>query len=344
MPAMPRSRAIWKACAGRCRSTRPRGIDMLRGQRDEALARRDALRARLHALPPAAAGEALDLASARQALGEAEAAAEHAGNAWAEAGARRTRRQPAPRCCNRRPRPAGPRCCRPRASRSGRSGQGGWPRRAAIMICWRGGWARPRRRWDGQRPALIEQDALRFEQSAALERERSSAGTARCCNCRASWTRPARKAWANGCPRPRPIASGCNVAATSWIGARRHGLAVAAAELIARGRHPAAAGAAGAPAASLPWAVVPRSGAAPGRCLAARRLAARRRRGRAGQPEFRHPRAAGHPGALRLRRPVAGGGASDAAGAGRCTGSRRRGPPRLHEAGACSMPRHATRS
>ena len=125
----------------------PKGIDMLRGQRDEALARRDALRARLHALPPAAAGEALDLASARQALGEAEAAAEHAGNAWAEAGARRTRRQPAPRCCNRRPRPAGPRCCRPSASRSGRSGQGGWPRRAAIMICWRGGWARPRRRW-----------------------------------------------------------------------------------------------------------------------------------------------------------------------------------------------------
>ena len=56
--------------------------------------------------------------------------------------------------------------------------------------------------------------------------------------------------------------------------------------------------------------------------------------GRAGQPEFRHPRAAGHPGALRLRRPVAGGGASGAAGAGRCTGSRRRGPPRLHEAGA----------
>ena len=124
----------------------PKGIDMLRGQRDEALARRDALRARLHCRRPP---PARPWTSPRR------------GRPWARRrlppntrampgprpGARRTRRQPAPRCCNRRPRPAGPRCCRPSASRSGRSGQGGWPRRAAIMICWRGGWARPRRRW-----------------------------------------------------------------------------------------------------------------------------------------------------------------------------------------------------
>ena len=74
---------------------------------------------------------------------------------------------------------------------------------------------------DGQRPALIEQDALRFEQSAALEREAQQPARRDAAIAGASWTRPARKAWANGCPRPRPIASGCNVAATSWIGARR---------------------------------------------------------------------------------------------------------------------------
>lgn len=125
----------------------PKGIDMLRGQRDEALARRDALRARLHALPPAAAGEAWTSPRRGRPWARRRLPPNTRAMPGPRPGARRTRRQPAPRCCNRRPRPAGPRCCRPSASRSGRSGQGGWPRRAAIMICWRGGWARPRRRW-----------------------------------------------------------------------------------------------------------------------------------------------------------------------------------------------------
>ena len=38
------------------------------------------------------------------------------------------------------------------------------------MICWRTATGRTEAALDGQRPALIEQDALRFEQSAALER------------------------------------------------------------------------------------------------------------------------------------------------------------------------------
>ena len=74
--------------------------------------------------PPAAAGE-LDLASARQALSEAEAAAEHAGNAWAEtrraADAEATRAQ----MLQSQATASGPRCCRPSASRSGRNAQGG---------------------------------------------------------------------------------------------------------------------------------------------------------------------------------------------------------------------------
>ncbi len=149
----------------------PKGIDMLRGQRDEALARRDALRARLHALPPAAAGEALDLASARQALGEAEAAAEHAGNAWAEArraaDAEATRAQMLQsQATASRTALLSPERVAQRQERAGRLAE---TRSHHDLLARRLGEAEAA--LDGQRPALIEQDALRFEQSAALERE-----------------------------------------------------------------------------------------------------------------------------------------------------------------------------
>ena len=148
----------------------PKGIDMLRGQRDEALARRDALRARLHALP-AAAGELLDLASARQALSEAEAAAEHAGNAWAEtrraADAEATRAQMLQsQATARRTALLSPERVAQRQERAGRLAE---TRSHHDLLARRLGEAEAA--LDGQRPALIEQDALRFEQSAALERE-----------------------------------------------------------------------------------------------------------------------------------------------------------------------------
>ena len=88
----------------------------------------------------------LDLASARQALGEAEAAAEHAGNAWAEA--RRAADAEATRAQMLQSQATASRTALLSPERvAQRQEQGGWPRRAAIMICWRGGWARPRRRW-----------------------------------------------------------------------------------------------------------------------------------------------------------------------------------------------------
>ena len=169
MPAMPRSRAIWKACAGRCRSTRP-------GHRHAARpARRGAGAARC------AASASACLAAGRRRRG---LTSPRRGRPWARRrlppntrampgprpGARRTRRQPAPRCCNRRPRPAGPRCCRPSvAQRQERAGRLAETRSHHDLLARRLGEAEAA--LDGQRPALIEQDALRFEQSAALERE-----------------------------------------------------------------------------------------------------------------------------------------------------------------------------
>ena len=117
---------------------------MLRGQRANW---HGAMRCERVCMPPAAAGELLDLASARQALSEAEAAAEHAGNAWAEtrraADAEATRAQMLQSQATAR-RTA---LLSPERVAQRQDAQGGSPRRAAIMICWRGGWARPRRRW-----------------------------------------------------------------------------------------------------------------------------------------------------------------------------------------------------
>ena len=301
---------------------------MLRGQRE---ARRDALRAHLPCRRPP---PARPWTSPRR------------GRPWARRRLPPTRAMPGPRPGARRTQATRAqmlqsghgqpdRCCRPSASRAAGRAAGGWPRRAAIMICWRGGWARPRRRWTAS--------ARRSNRTRCASNSRprwSSAAAGEMLQCRASWT-----------SRRAGLGSALSEAEADCERLQRRrdeldrragaGLAVAAAERQARAAT-SGCSAAGAPAAS-PWAAVPRSGAAPGRCLAARRLAARRRRGRAGQPEFRHPRAAGHPGALRLRRPVAEAGRptllvlDDAlvhADEGRRDFMKRR----------CSMPRHATRS
>ena len=74
---------------------------------------------------------------------------------------------------------------------------------------------------DGQRPALIEQDALRFEQSAALEREAQQRRHGEMLQLQGKLDQAGAQGLGERLSRPRPIASGCNVAATSWIGARR---------------------------------------------------------------------------------------------------------------------------
>jgi chromosome segregation ATPase len=149
----------------------PKGVDALRGQRDEALARRAQLEERLSKLPAAQDPGDADLAAAAQALREAEAVAAQAEKTLADAQraldadsarAQLLEGQAAARGADMQ----SPERAAQRQSRAGRlaearSGHDGLERRvreaeAALA---------------GHRPELVEQDVLRYEKSAAIERE-----------------------------------------------------------------------------------------------------------------------------------------------------------------------------
>ena len=275
MPAMPRSRAIWKACAGRCRSTRPRASTCCAASATRRW--RGAMRCERVCMPcrrppPARPGPRLGAAGP----GEAEAAAEHAGNAWAEArraaDAEATRAQMLQsQATASRTALLSPERVAQRQERAGRLAE---TRSHHDLLARRLGEAEAA--LDGQRPALIEQDALRFEQSAALEREAQQRRHGEMLQLQGKLDQAGAQGLGERLSEAEADCERLQRRRDELDRRAGAGLAVAAAERQARGRHPAAAGAAGAPAASLPWAAVPRSGAAPGRCLAARRLAARR--------------------------------------------------------------------
>ena len=153
----------------------PQGVDALREQRDEALARRGQLLERLARLPPAehGAGEGgqQDLAEAREALRAAEAALEQASHAFVaaqraadadaaraqvlrvQAGARQAEFESSVRAQLRRERGGQLAEARSRHDALARRVQ---EAQAALA---------------GHRPDLAEQDAARYEKSAAIERE-----------------------------------------------------------------------------------------------------------------------------------------------------------------------------
>lgn len=149
----------------------PKGIDVLRGQRDDALARHSALRERLAALPPAADAGDVDLPAARQALRDAESSAAQATEALAaaqraldadSARAQLLETQAAARGADlQSPERAAQRQARAGRLAEARSGHDLLEQRlqaaqAALAAL---------------RPELLEQDALRFEKSAAIERD-----------------------------------------------------------------------------------------------------------------------------------------------------------------------------
>ena len=149
----------------------PKGIDVLRGQRDDVLARRSALRERLAALPPAADAGDVDLPAARQALRDAESSAAQATEALAtaqraldadSARAQLLETQAAARGADlQSPERAAQRQARAGRLAEARSGHDLLEQRlqaaqAALAAL---------------RPELLEQDALRFEKSAAIERD-----------------------------------------------------------------------------------------------------------------------------------------------------------------------------
>ena len=149
----------------------PKGMDVLRGQRDDALARRVQLQDRLDKLPPAPQADGGDLPVALQALREAETVSAQAETALAaaqramdtdgaraqllenQAAARSAELQSSERATQRQAR-AG-RLAEVRSSHDELERRVG-EAQAALA---------------GHRPELVEQDVQRYEKSAAIERE-----------------------------------------------------------------------------------------------------------------------------------------------------------------------------
>ncbi|AOU93451.1 DNA double-strand break repair Rad50 ATPase [Achromobacter ruhlandii] len=149
----------------------PKGVDALRGQRNEAQARRAQLAERLALLPPAAEAGDADAPAARQALRDAEASAAQAEQALAaaqraldadsaraqlletQAAARGADLQSPERAAQRQAR-AG----RLAEARSGHDLLEQRLRQAQAAL-------------EALRPELLEQDAQRYERSAAIERD-----------------------------------------------------------------------------------------------------------------------------------------------------------------------------
>lgn len=149
----------------------PKGVDALRGQRNEAQARRAQLAERLALLPPAAGAGDADAPAARQALRDAEASAAQAEQALAaaqraldadSARAQLLETQAAARGADlRSPERAAQRQARAGRLAEARSGHDLLEQRlrqaqAAL---------------EALRPELLEQDAQRYEKSAAIERD-----------------------------------------------------------------------------------------------------------------------------------------------------------------------------
>ena len=149
----------------------PKGVDVLRGQRDDALARRAQLQERLDKLPAAPAVDGGDLPAALQSLREAEAVAAQAETALAAA--------------QRAMDTDGARAQLLENQAAARNAELQSPERAAQRQARAGRLAEARSSHDelerrvrdaqaalaGHRPELVEQDVQRYEKSAAIERE-----------------------------------------------------------------------------------------------------------------------------------------------------------------------------
>jgi len=149
----------------------PKGVDVLRGQRDDALARRAQLQERLGKLPAAPDADGGDLPAALQSLRQAEAVSAQADTALAaaqraldtdgaraqllenQAAARSAELQSSERAAQRQTR-AG----RLAEARSSHDELERRVREAQAALA-------------GHRPELVEQDVQRYEKSAAIERE-----------------------------------------------------------------------------------------------------------------------------------------------------------------------------
>ncbi|MCV6806664.1 coiled-coil domain-containing protein, partial [Achromobacter ruhlandii] len=149
----------------------PKGVDALRGQRNEAQARRAQLAERLALLPPAAEAGDADAPAARQALRDADASAAQAEQALAaaqraldadSARAQLLETQAAARGADLQ----SPERAAQRQARAGRLAEA---RSGHDMLEQR--LRQAQAALEALRPELLEQDAQRYEKSAAIERD-----------------------------------------------------------------------------------------------------------------------------------------------------------------------------
>ena len=199
----------------------PKGVDALRTQRDEALARRAQLRNACPAAGRRRGGRRRTAGGGAEALREAEAVAAQAEKALAAAqraldaeGARAQllEGQAAARGADlQSPERAAQRQSRASRLAEARSGHDELERRAREAQA----------ALAGHQPELVEQAVQRYENPPPSSATRSTSATAKSCNCKASWTRRARRAWANACRKPPRRASAWNDGATNWPAAPR---------------------------------------------------------------------------------------------------------------------------
>lgn len=149
----------------------PKGVDVLRGQRDDALARRAQLQERLDKLPPLADTDGGDLPAALQTLRQAETVSAQAESALAAAqralDADSTRAQLLEGQAAARS--ADLRSSEREAQRQARAGRLAEARSSHDELERRVNAAQAA--LAGHRPELAEQDVLRYEKSAAIERD-----------------------------------------------------------------------------------------------------------------------------------------------------------------------------
>jgi chromosome segregation ATPase len=197
----------------------PRGVDALRTQRDEALARLAQLQERLSKLPPAPSSEAGGstgaadtdddgLPDAVQALREAEAVAVQAEKAVADA--QRALDADTARAQLLEGQAAAWRV------------PAGWQKCAAPMTSSNCACVRRGPPWPSIGRNSLNRTSNASRNPLPSNVTRSTSGTATSCNCRASSTKPARRDWANACPKRRPPANACNGAAMNSRGAPPH--------------------------------------------------------------------------------------------------------------------------
>ncbi|WYX18715.1 hypothetical protein WJ973_22145 [Achromobacter xylosoxidans] len=171
----------------------PKGVDALRGQRNEAQARRAQLAERLALLPPRQRPTTSIRRPRARRCAMPKPAPRKPSRPWRRSSAPWMPTAPAPNCSKPRPPRAAPTCNRPNARRSARIVPAAWPRPATATTCSNNACIRRRPHWKRCAPNCWSRTRNATRNPPPSNATPSTGATARSSNCWASWSRPARK-------------------------------------------------------------------------------------------------------------------------------------------------------